>query len=92
LTSVKLRGLKPKEKQYQVFDGGGLYLEVSPNGSKLWRIQKRVNGKTHRISLGKYPAIDLKTAREKRAALEANLAKKVLTPSAITTFGDLFDE
>jgi hypothetical protein len=74
LSDVKLRGLKPRDKPYQVFDGGGLYVEVVPSGSKIWRIQKTVNGKVVRRSLGKYPAVDIKTAREKRASFEARLA------------------
>jgi integrase len=91
ISDAKLRSLKPKEKPYQVFDGDGLYIQVTPSGSMLWRVQKCVNGKTIRRSLGKYPAVDLKTAREKRAAFEAQLAKgPVEDGPSILTFADLF--
>ncbi|WP_295531639.1 Arm DNA-binding domain-containing protein [Novosphingobium sp. Chol11] len=37
LSDVQIRSLKPTDKLYKITDGKGLYLEVSPNGSKLWR-------------------------------------------------------
>jgi integrase len=93
LSDAKIRGLKPREKPYQVFDGEGLYLEVASSGSKIWRIQKILNGKVIRRSFGKYPALDLKTAREKRVEFEALLAKGLLDNGpAISTFADLFNE
>ncbi|MDR2422807.1 MAG: Arm DNA-binding domain-containing protein [Deltaproteobacteria bacterium] len=63
LSEAGLRALKPKEKTCQVFDGDGLYLEVKPDGRKLWRFQKRISGKIVRRSLGKYPLVSLKEAR-----------------------------
>jgi hypothetical protein len=93
LSDAKLRGLKPREKPYQVFNGKGLYIEVATSGSKIWRIQKTVNGKIIRRSFGKYPAVDLKTAREKRAAFEAQLAKGLSDGALrLVKFGDLFAE
>ena len=58
--------LKPKEKPYKKFDGGGLYLEVFPNGSKLWRMKYRYVGKEKRIAFGDFPTVTLSEAREKR--------------------------
>jgi integrase len=93
LTEAKLRALKPQKRRYQVFDGNGLYIEVNTNGSKLWRIQKVIDGKLVRRSFGKYPAIDLKTARERRAAFEKRQATGVChTISSLVSFGDLFNE
>jgi integrase len=91
LSDAKLRALKPRDKPYQVFDGNGLYLEVFPNGSKLWRVQKKVAGTVVRRGLGQYPALDLKTAREKRAQFEENIAKRQpVATLEVATFGDLF--
>jgi integrase len=94
LTEVKIRNLKPKAKPYSVCDGGCLYLEVFPNSSKLWRIQKRVDGKLVRRSLGKYPEIGIKEARERRTTFDDNLVEDELNlaPCELLTFNDLFNE
>ena len=68
LTDVKIRQAKPRDKTYKLADGRGLYIEVSKNGSKYWRYKYRVtaNGKRRekRLSLGVYPEVSLKSARE----------------------------
>lgn len=74
LTDKSCKGAKPAEKPYKIFDGGGLYLEVMPNGNKLWRLKYYFLGKEKRFSLGAYPLISLAEAREKR-----DQAKKLIT-------------
>jgi integrase len=69
-----LRNLGSREKAYKVADGGGLYLEVSPAGGKWWRWKYRFGGKEKRLSLGVYPAVSLKAAREGREAKRQQLA------------------
>jgi integrase len=49
-----------------MFDGGGLYLEVSPAGGKWWRLKYRFTGKEKRLSFGVYPEVGLKVARSRR--------------------------
>ena len=66
LTDAAIRTAKPGAKPVRMFDGGGLYLEVSPAGGKLWRLKYRFNGKEKRLALGIYPDIGLKDARERR--------------------------
>lgn len=66
LTDTTIRNAKPKDKPYRMFDAGGLYLEVAPSGGKWWRLKYRADGKEKRISLGTYPDVSLKDAREKR--------------------------
>ncbi len=66
LTDTAIRTAKPAIKPRKLFDGGGLYLEVSPAGGKWWRLKYRFNGKEKRLSLGVYPDVPLKTARDKR--------------------------
>ena len=56
----------PEEKPYKKADGGGLYLEVMPNGSKYWRLKYRFEGKEKRLAFGVYPAITLADARGRR--------------------------
>lgn len=66
LTDTTIRNAKPGPKPIRLFDGGGLYLEVSPAGGKLWRVKYRFAGKERRLALGSYPTTSLKDARSKR--------------------------
>jgi integrase len=65
LSDVEIRQAKPQGKPYKLFDGGGLYLEVTPSGGKLWRYKFRFGGKEKRLALGAYPETGLKDARER---------------------------
>jgi len=69
LTDIQIRAMKARSKPYRLFDGGGLYLEVSPTGGKYWRLKYRFpkGGTEKRLSLGVYSTVSLKEAREKRA-------------------------
>jgi len=77
LTATQIKGVKPKEKNFKLFDGGGLYLEVTPSGSKLWKLKYRFNGKEKKYSIGKYPSIELAEARIKRDELKILIANDV---------------
>jgi integrase len=66
LTELTIKNLKPKAKAYRMADGGGLTLEISPKGSKLWRWRYYFQGKEQMLALGKYPALTLAEARKKR--------------------------
>jgi len=67
LTDIQVKNAKPKDKPYKLADGGGLYLEIMPTGSKLWRMKfKQSNGKESRLAFGSYPLTTLVQAREKR--------------------------
>ncbi|HEY6528694.1 MAG TPA: Arm DNA-binding domain-containing protein [Cellvibrionaceae bacterium] len=65
LSDVAVKQAKPKEKPYKLPDGGGMYLEVMPNGSKYWRVKYRFGAKEKRLALGVYPAVTLAAARDK---------------------------
>jgi integrase len=67
LTDTAIRSVRPLEKQQKLFDERGLFLLVTPTGSKIWRFKYRFQGKEKLISLGHYPAVSLKDAREKAA-------------------------
>lgn len=66
LTDSQCRGFKPGDKGYKKFDGEGLYLWITPGGSKLWRQAYRWEGKEQTISWGPYPQVSLAEARAKR--------------------------
>ncbi len=66
LTDTAIRAAKPGEKTVKLSDEKGLYLELAPSGGKWWRLKYRFGGKEKRISLGVYPDVGLKLARERR--------------------------
>ena len=73
LTEVQVRKAKPREGSYKISDGGGMYLLVHHNGSKYWRINYRIGEQQRTQSLGVWPAVGLKEAREKRDQLKVLL-------------------
>ncbi|QFY42190.1 DUF4102 domain-containing protein [Candidatus Methylospira mobilis] len=74
LTDAKIRNTTAQDKRLKLSDGGGLYLLVMPSGVKWWRLKFRVNGKEKLLSLGVYPEVSLKDARNKRDAARKLLA------------------
>ena len=72
LTETRLRALKAKDKPYKVADQRGLYVEVTPAGGKLWRFRYRIGKIEKKLSIGSYPEVSLKQARD--ATYEARQA------------------
>jgi integrase len=74
-------GIKPDEtlvsKSYKVTDERGLYIEVTPRGGKRWRFKYRFEGKEKLLSVGIYPDIGLKKARERRDELRRQVAEGI---------------
>jgi hypothetical protein len=66
LSDIMIRKTKAESKAYKLSDGGGMYLEVMPNGSKYWRLKYRFVGKEKKLALGVYPDVSLALARERR--------------------------
>jgi integrase len=81
LTDVSIRNAKPGNKTAKLSDERGLYLEISPKGGKWWRLKYRFDGREKRLSLGVYPDVGLKEARERRDTARKLLADGV-DPSA----------
>ena len=77
LTDNAIKNLKAKEKVFRTYDGNGLYIEVSPSGGKWWRFKYRFLSKENRLSLGTYPNISLKQARELRDKYKKMLAEGI---------------
>jgi integrase len=77
LTDTAIRNAKPSKKRVRLFDERALYLEVSPAGGKWWRLKYRFGGKEKRLSLGVYPDVSLKEARDRRDAARKLLANGV---------------
>jgi integrase len=66
LTDTAIRNAKPGDKPSKLFDERGLFLLVTPTGGKWWRLKYRFDGKEKLLSLGTYPDVGLKVARERR--------------------------
>ena len=62
LTDTFIRNVKPASSPRKYFDSEGLFLYVPPNGSKLWRMSYRFDGKTKLLSFGKYPTVGLRVS------------------------------
>ncbi len=77
LTDTTIRSSKPKEKAYKVSDERGLFMLINPNGSKLWRFKYSFDGKEKLLSLGSYPEVSLKDARERRDEARKMLANEI---------------
>jgi hypothetical protein len=74
LTDTAIRNLKPSDKPQSVADERGLSIHIQPNGSKWWRFRYRFDGLAKMLSLGVYPDVGLKEARERREAARKALA------------------
>ena len=80
LTDIIVKNAKPKEKQYKLADEKGMRLLIHPNGSKYWQLKYRFSGKEKLLSLGVYPEVSLKEARDKRDAARKQM-QEGLDPS-----------
>jgi len=77
LTETAVKQAKSKAKPYKLPDGHGLYLQVQPNGSKLWRLKYRIHGKEKLLAFGVYPGTSLKQARQQREDARKQLAQGI---------------
>jgi integrase len=102
LSQLAITNAKPSDKPYMLLDGEGLHLQIYTSGSKLWRLRFRFRGKANMMSLGAFPAVSLKEAREKRgeikkqiaAGIDPSLRKKLdkISAASANSFGAIADE
>lgn len=69
LTDMACRTAKAGPTRKKLCDGDGLQLWVQPNGSRLWQMAYRFNGKQRQMALGPYPDVSLAEARDKRYSI-----------------------
>lgn len=99
LSATKVAKAKPQEKETKLYDGGGLFLLITPSGGKLWYLKYRYGGKEKKLALGAYPFVSLETARERREDARKLLAngvdpgemKKVLRTASKDTAANSFE-
>ncbi|AST27441.1 phage integrase central domain-containing protein [Ralstonia pseudosolanacearum] len=77
LTDTAIRNAKPADKPIKLFDGGGLFLHVTPAGQRYWRLKYRFAGKEKLLAIGVYPEIGLKEARDRREEAKRLLGEGV---------------
>ena len=104
LSDTGIRSAKARQKQYKLYDEGGLFLIVKPSGGKLWRFKYRHMGKEQQLSVGTFPDVGLKEARKRREEARAKMARGLnpafekkreaaaLSVSAANTFKAVADE
>jgi len=81
LSTAKIQKATAQKRTVRLFDGRGLYFEIAPTGSRWWRFKYRFAGKEKRISLGVYPDVGLKKARDRRDEMRKLVADGI-DPSA----------
>ncbi len=82
LSELAVRKAKPRDKAYKLSDDCGLYLLVGPNGTRGWRLKYRFAGKEQLLSLGTYPDVPLRQARDQRDEARRLLATSI-NPSTV---------
>jgi hypothetical protein len=74
LYATTVTSARPREREYKLTDGAGLYLLVKPNGRKLWRLNYAYLGKQRTLSFGAWPDVGLGDARDPQRRCHAILA------------------
>lgn len=77
ITAFEIKNVRAVDKPVKLFDGGGLFLLVQPSGTRWWRFKYRYLGKEKLLSLGTFPEVSLKDARERREAARKQLANGI---------------
>ncbi len=77
LNDRQIRNAKPQEKPYKLADGGGLYLYVTPKGTKSFRLKFRFDGKEQVLTIGKYPHVSLSEARAMAETAKTQIAQGI---------------
>lgn len=75
LTTLELNRAKPKNTRYQLYDGKGLFIIITPSGGKWWRLKYRYENKECLLSLGTYPIVSLFEAREMALKLKKDVSQ-----------------
>ncbi len=77
LTDIAIKAAKPSDKPYKLFDQHGLFLLVTPTGSKWWRLKYRFEKKEKLLAFGVYPETSLRDARDLRDDARKLLRRQV---------------
>ena len=100
LTDLAIRQANPRDKEWKLTAGSGLYLLIRPNGSKLWKFKYRSHGKERKLIFGAYPEVGLKDARLRRDEARVKIGRggdsarrrRQANIEAIIRAGDTFEK
>lgn len=76
LNDIQIKALKATGVRYEISFGKGLYLDITPAGTKIWRYRYRLHGQREKVTIGPYPAIGLKEANAQYLELASMVARK----------------
>ncbi len=91
LTQAVAKAAMPRERAYKLADFGGLFLFVTPAGTKSWRLKYRFGGKEKLLVIGRFPEIALGDARRRREEAKAQL-REGIDPSRSREVFDTFEQ
>ena len=75
LTDSRVRDLKPRPKRFEVWEGGGFGIRVTPRGVKSWVWVYHFGGRPRRMTFGTYPEMTLHSARVELANAQDRLSQ-----------------
>ncbi|MBW2558635.1 MAG: integrase arm-type DNA-binding domain-containing protein [Deltaproteobacteria bacterium] len=75
--TIKVRTAKPRKNPYKLFDGGGLFLLVTPSGGKLWNFKYYFDNKEKKLTLRPYPEDPLLDARQRRDEARRQISRNI---------------
>jgi hypothetical protein len=88
----EIRSTVPRDRPFKISDGGGLHLLINPNGSRLWRLKYRFQGKERLASFGAYPAVTIRLARQRRDDFRRIPGDDPMAPRRGRTFENVANE
>lgn len=94
LTDKTIQNSKPKEKRWEQKDADGLILDIMPSGSRIWRYQYSKDYKDRKMTIGEYPLISLKAAREIRdeARLKLRRGEDPIQDKSAMTLNEVYQD
>lgn len=89
LTNAAVKAAQPQARAYKLYDSGGLFVLITPAGTKSWRVKYRRAGAEQLKTLGRFPEINLAQARAGRDQLRQDLARGATAGQQLRTFADV---
>lgn len=89
LTNAAVKAAQPQTRAYKLYDVGGLFLLVTPAGTKSWRLKYRRAGREQLKTLGRFPDVNVAQARAARDQAKQDLARDGEQLEQLRSFADI---